>query len=128
MTCSKIETLVKLVEKSLKRTELLSFVERDFPHYSWSLRSLDRWLRHFNIYYQDRNVTVAEVSHAVENELEGPGKLLGYSALHKKIRQQCHLKVPRDVVHAAMYNVYPESLENRAPRFKKEEGERSFYH
>ena len=57
------ETLVKLVEKSLKRTELLSFVERDFPHYSWSLRSLDRRLRHFNIYYQDRNVTVAEVRH-----------------------------------------------------------------
>jgi hypothetical protein len=54
------ETLVKLVEKSLQRTEILSFVERDFPHYSWSLRSLDRRLRHFNIYYQDRNVTVAE--------------------------------------------------------------------
>jgi hypothetical protein len=113
------ETLVKLVEKSLQRTEILSFVERDFPHYSWSLRSLDRRLRHFNIYYQDRNVTVAEVRHAVENELEGPGKLLGYRALHKKIRQQCHLRVPRDVVHAAMYNVDPEGLENRAPRFKR---------
>ncbi len=99
------ETLVKLVDKSLKRTEILSFVERDFPLYSWSLRSLDRRLCHFNIYYQHRNVTVAEVQHAVGNELEGPGKLLGYRASHKKICQQCHLRVPRDVVHAAMYNV-----------------------
>jgi hypothetical protein len=56
----------KTCRKSLKRTEIFSFVERDFPHYSWSLRSLDRRLRHFNIYYQDRNVTVAEVRHAVK--------------------------------------------------------------
>ena len=83
------------------------------------MRSLDRWLRHFNIYNQDRNVTVAEVRHAVENELEGPGKLLRYRSLHKKIRQQCHLRVPRDVVHAAMYNVDSEGLENRSPRFKR---------
>ena len=113
------ETLLKLVEQGLQRTEIISFVKRDFSQYCWSLRTLDRRLRHFDIYYQDTNVTVEEVRNAVEDELRGPGKLLGYRALHKKIRQQCHLRVPRDVVHAAMYDIDPEGLENRAPQFKR---------
>ena len=56
---------------------------------------------------------------AVEDELRGPGKFLGYRAMHKKIRQQCHLRVPRDVVRAAMYDIDPEGLENWAPQFKR---------
>ena len=79
------ETLLKLVEQGLQRTEIISFVKRDFSQYCWSLRTLDRRLRHFDIYYQDTNVTVEEVRNAVEDELRGPGKLLGYRVLHKKI-------------------------------------------
>ena len=89
------------MEQGLQRTEIISFVKRDFSQYCWSLRTLDRRLRHFDIYYQDTNVTVEEVRNAVQDELRGPGKLLGYHALHEKIRQQCHLRVPQDVVHAA---------------------------
>ena len=47
------------------------------------------------------------------SELEGPGKLLGYRAMQKKIRQVHQLDVPRDLVHAVMYDLDPEGLENR---------------
>ena len=59
----------------------------------------------------DRNVTVHEVEAAVKKELEGPGKLLGYRALHEKIRQVYDLNVPRDLVYAVMYNVDADALE-----------------
>ena len=51
---------------------------------------------------------------AVANELEGPGKLLGYRAMQKKIRQVHDLNVPRDHMHAVMYDVDPEVLEGCA--------------
>ena len=51
---------------------------------------------------------------AVSGELHGPGKLLGYRAMHKKIRQEHGLNVPRDLVHAVMYDLDPEGLEARA--------------
>ena len=44
-----------------------------------------------------QNVTLDEVKEAVGKELEGPGKLLGYRALHQKIRQEHLLNAPRDL-------------------------------
>ena len=46
-------------------------------------------------------------------ELDGPGKLLGYRAMQKKIRQRYELNVPRDLVHAVIYDLDSESLEAR---------------
>ena len=51
--------------------------------------------------------------------MEGPGKLLGYRATQKKLRQAHDLRVPQDLVHTVMYNVDPDALEERAPCFKK---------
>ena len=59
--------------------------------YAWSIRTLDRRLRCFNIYYNSLAVSVEEVKDAVKKELEGPGRLLGYRALHKKVRH-CYLE------------------------------------
>jgi len=42
------------------------------------MRTLDRRLRYFDIFYNDQSVEVDVVKAAVENELKGPGKLLGY--------------------------------------------------
>ena len=112
------------VGQGLKRTEMLSFFERDFPQYSWSVRSLDRRLRHFGIYYTDRNVTVNDIVDAVKKELVGPGKDLGYRAMHNKIRQKHKLNVPRDVVYAAMYELDPKGLENRGVGFNKKKREK----
>jgi hypothetical protein len=70
-------------------------------------------MRHFDIYYTDKDVTVDQVIAAVEKEVSGPGKLLGYRAMHNKLRQEHELNVPRDLVHAVMQEVDPEGLEER---------------
>ena len=44
------DTLRTLVGDNLKRTETLDYMQRDFLEYPWSLRTLDRRLRYFNIY------------------------------------------------------------------------------
>ncbi|KAK3747967.1 hypothetical protein QZH41_019446 [Actinostola sp. cb2023] len=82
------------------------------------MRSLDRRLRYFDIYYRDESVSVDEVREAVAKELTGPGKLLGYRAMQKKIRQEHHMNVPRDLVHAVMYDLDPEGLSARALKAK----------
>ena len=97
----------------MQRKEMLDFLERDFPIYAWSIPTLDRRLRHFNIFYTNTNVTVDEVKEAVGKELEGPGQLLGYRALHQKFRQEHHLNVPRDLVYAVMQELDPGGLESR---------------
>ena len=84
--CDLEEAMKKYVSQSLQRREMLDFLIRDFPEYTWSLRSLDRRLRHFDIFYKDEDVGVDTVRDAVKAELNGPGKLLGYRAMHKKIR------------------------------------------
>ena len=54
-----------------------------------------------------------EVKDAVKKELEGPGRLLGYRAMHKKVRQEYNLHVTRDAVYNVMYDLDPEGLEAR---------------
>ena len=61
----------------------------------------------------DKDVAVDQVIDAIENEISGPGKLLAYRAMHKKLRQQHKLNVPRDLVHAVMQEVDPEGLQER---------------
>ena len=82
----------------------------------WSLRTLDRRLRHFGIRYTNTDVTVAEVKSAVRKELGGPGKRLGYRAMHNKIRKEYLLNVPRNLVHAVMFDLDQEGLEARCPQ------------
>ena len=42
--------LKKYVKEDLRRTEILDFMKRDFSQYAWSLSSLDRHMRYFDIY------------------------------------------------------------------------------
>ena len=44
-----------------------------------------------------------EVKDAVKKELEVPGRLLGYRAMHKKVRKEYNLHVTRDAVYNVMY-------------------------
>ena len=63
----------------------------------------------------------------MKEEMQGPGKLLGYRALHKKLRQVHDLDVPRDLVrYAVMYNVDPDALAERAPQYKKKTAKGNF--
>ena len=73
---------------------ILGFVRRDYSQYAWSISSLDRRMRQFDVYYTDKCVTVEEVREAVVKEVDGPGKPLGYRIMQKKLRQEHSLKVP----------------------------------
>jgi hypothetical protein len=108
-----------LVRQGIHRKEMLDFLRKDFPQYAWSIPTLDRHLRYSDIRYVDSNVTVDDVRDAVSKELSGPGKLLGYRAMHKKVRQEHELNVPRDLVHAVMYDLDPDGLQARAVGAKR---------
>ena len=118
--------LNKYVTKGLQRNEILSYMLRDFPQYSWSIRTLDRRMRYFNIFYHDKNVPLNAVKGAVKGELNGPGKLLGYRAMHLKVRQKNGLNVTRDQVYDVMTDIDLEGLRQRQPRFKRKKEKGTF--
>ena len=105
--------LQKYVQQNLKRAEILDFVKRDYGSYCWSLPTLDRRLRYFQIYYIDHTTSLQQVSNTVEKEVEGPGKLLGYRAMHHKLRIQHGIMVPRHLVHSMMADLDPDGLDAR---------------
>ena len=105
--------LKKYVKEDLRRTEILDFMKRDFSQYAWSLSSLDRRMRYFDIHYTDNNVAVEQIRDAVKKEVDGPGKLLGYRAMQKTLRQEHELKVPWDLVYVVMQDMDPEGLQAR---------------
>ena len=108
--------LEDLVKKGYKRSEILVTVRRDFHQYPWgSVKTLDRRLRHFSINYIDYDTPLETVQDAIAQELEGPGSLLGVRAMTKKLRMHHDIKVPRNLVHAAMYDADPQRLEDQRP-------------
>ena len=109
----------KYVMQGLQREEILDFLKRDFSQYAWSMRTFDRRLSYFEIYYHDKTVSVDEVRVAVQKELDGPGKLLGYRAMYHKVQQEHQLNVPRNLVHAMMYELNPDGLAARGLGKKK---------
>jgi hypothetical protein len=109
----------KYVLGNLKRSEILDFVTRDYPQYAWSLSSLKRRLAYFDIKYVRYDIEVEDVENAVREEMEGPGQLLGYRAMQRKIREQHQLPVPRNLVYDVMTMVDPEGLERRGHVGKK---------
>ena len=70
--------------------------------YTWSPRTLARRLQYFAIQFTDCSLDTDDVREAVEKEINGPGSLLGYRALHQKIREVHGLSVPRNLVYAMM--------------------------
>ena len=62
---------------------------------------------------------LTSVSDAVQKELEGPGKLLGYRAMNQKLRTEHNVQVPRHLVYNVMAELDPEGLEARNLQQKK---------
>jgi len=118
--------LEKYVKQGMQRKEILDFMTRDYPCYKWSLRTLDRRLRNFSIYYTDKTVSFQEAQDTILKELNGPGRLLGYRAMHIKLRQKYNLKLPRDVVYDLMTENDPDGLNDRRPGFKKKKKKKHF--
>lgn len=105
--------VVRYVQQNLQKNEILDFVKSKYTQYAWSCRSLSRRLQYFDIKFTDYDVDVETVETAVRKEMEGPGRLLGYRALHKKVREIHGLNVPRRLVYDVMYEVNPQGLKNR---------------
>ena len=113
------EDLQRLVEQQMQRNEILDFMRRDYWCYAWSMRTLERRLHFFNIKYIDYSTPMEKVKESVKKELNGPSALLGYRAMTHKLRQKYHLKVPRDIVHAVMYELDEDGLLSRRPGTKR---------
>ena len=118
--------LKKYVQQRMQRKEILDFISRDYPIYKWSLRTLDRRLRHFEIYYIDNEISLQETRQIVQNEFRGPGQLLGYRALHLKLRQKYEINLSRDMVYDLMTEIDPDGLANRQPGLKKKKKKENF--
>ena len=67
--------LQRYSRESLQRTEMFSFLKKDYQHYSWSLRTLDRRLQYFGVRFIDRNVTVEHVRRVVQEEFSRVGNV-----------------------------------------------------
>ena len=103
--------LEKYIRENIKKSEILDYVKHDYPDYPWSMATLSRRLRYFDINYE---TPLNAVTDAVSKELNGPGRCLGYRALNKKLRNEHNIKVPRRLVHNMLKELDPEGLESRA--------------
>ena len=92
-------TLRALVGDNSNWTEVLDYMKSDFLEYPWSQRTLDRRVRYFNIYKTDKSISVEDVQRVVIEQISGPGRPLGYRAMHAKIWQYNQLNVPRALVY-----------------------------
>ena len=63
--------------------------------------------------------TVMNVISAITKALTGPGRLLGYRAMHLKIKNFHGLNTPRDLVYAAMTDLDLDGFKMRQPGNKK---------
>ena len=59
-------------------------------------------MKHFGIKFVDYDTTVDQVREAFNAEKDCPGQLLGHRAMHKRIREQYGLHVPRGLVYDVM--------------------------
>ena len=84
--CHLRDDLSRYVRQNLKRSEVLDFVQRDYPHYKWSRPTVDRPLRLFDISYIDYCIPLQTETEAVQKELGSPGKLLEYRGMNQKLR------------------------------------------
>ena len=107
------QDLKRYILQNLSRREILDFVSRDYAQYAWSLGTLSRRLAYFDIKYIEYNTDLKEVEAALQSELQGPGQLLGYRSMQRKIREQHQLAVPRNLVYDLMTELDPDGLERR---------------
>ena len=79
-----------------------------------SMRQLKRILRERGLTRRSRLSPVNEIVDAIESELQGSGRLLGYRLMHKRIGLSHSLVVDRETVRAVMKALDPEGVERRS--------------
>eukprot|EP00794_Sanderia_malayensis_P012630 gene12630-13921_t len=93
LRCAAMQEYVK---KGLKREETPNFLWRDFSYYKWSMRTLDRCMLHFQIYYIDKDVSIEEVKEAVKKAMEKKihinHNLLGFQLSDNELEEAAKLQ------------------------------------
>ena len=105
--------ITKYVAQGLEKKEILDFLQKDFPMYAWSYRTLTRRMSFFEIKFINYKILAGNVTLAARKDMQEPGKYLGYRAMTKKIREVHCVNVLRDLVCEIMSNVNPEVLAAR---------------
>ena len=104
--------LQDVVAKHYHKDEIVVDMKKRYSHYAWSKSSLRDRLRYFGIKYTER-YNIDDVYLKVAEELEGPGKDLGYRAMTAKLLQVHGLKIPRNTVHLVMADLDFDGLQAR---------------
>ena len=78
------------------------------------MRQLKRILSERGFTRRSRLSPVNEIVDAIESELQGSGRLLGYQLMHKRIGLSHSLVVDRETVRAVMKALDPEGVERRS--------------
>ena len=62
-------------------------------------------MAHFGVNCVDNGKDLKVVEREVKEETRGPGQLLGYRLMHKKLREHRHLAIPQGLVYDAMMQI-----------------------
>lgn len=79
-----------------------------------SMRQLKRILRERGLTRRKQQSPVNEIVDAIENELQGSGRLIGYRLMHQKLGLSYGLVVDRETVRVVMKALDPEGVERRS--------------
>ena len=110
------------VRRNLKRKEIPDFMKCNYKQYCCSTATSDRRrLRFFDTSYTHYDTSLETVEAAVQKELIGPSKFLGYRALNQKLRMLHEVQVPRNLVHKMLQNEDPEGQKFAAHLHKRRE-------
>ena len=105
--------ITKYVAQGLEKKEILDFLQKDFPTYAWTYRTLTKRMSFFKIKFINYKILAGNVALAARKEMQESGKYLEYRAMTKKIREVHCMNVLRDLVYEIMSNVNPEVLAAR---------------
>ena len=78
------------------------------------LRHLKRILHERGLTRRKQQNPVNEIVDAIENELQGSGRLIGYRLMHQKLGLSYGLVVDRETVRVVMKALDPEGMERRS--------------
>ena len=59
------------VKQNLRRQEILDFVQEKYPNYPWSLRTLCRRMKYYDIKFIDYDTDLGSIEQAVRQEMDG---------------------------------------------------------
>ena len=99
-----------------KYDEILAFLS-SFHNYTLSLAQLKRILKRLGLGRRGSSKDqIQTVINAVENELRGTGKDLGYRAMHAKITKFCSIVTDRETVRLVLNHLDPDGVFFRRQR------------